>query len=165
MCTFSPGSILNTNHTMKRLKFVLLLFLTISFTGVYAGNEEEAIVRKLTKAEFFEKISNMESNAGTWKYNGSLPCIVDFYADWCGPCRKASPILEELALQYKGKIVVYKVNTDEERELARAFNIQGIPAFLWIPKEGKPSMTSGIANSTGETKAMFEKMIKTVLLK
>jgi thioredoxin len=150
---------------MNRLKFVILLLLATTYSNIYAGNAEEAIVRKLTKADFYEKIMNMEKSPGAWKYSGNLPCIVDFYADWCGPCRKASPILEELAMQYKGKILVYKVNTDEERDLARSFNIQGIPAFLWIPKDGKPTMTSGIASSNEETKAMFEKMIKTVLLK
>jgi len=150
---------------MNRLKFLFFLLLAATFSNASAGNAEEAIVRKLTKADFYDKVMNLEKNPESWKYSGNLPCIVDFYADWCGPCRKASPILEELALQYKGKIVVYKVNTDEEKDLARAFKIQGIPAFLWVPKDGKPTMSSGIASSTEETKAMFEKMIKTVLLK
>jgi thioredoxin 1 len=150
---------------MNRLKLLFFSLLLAAFSQAVAGNAEEAIVRKLTKADFYEKVMNLEKSPETWKYSGNLPCIVDFYADWCGPCRKASPILEELALQYKGKIVVYKVNTDEEKELARAFKIQGIPAFLWVPKDGKPTMSSGIASSTEETKAMFEKMIKTVLLK
>lgn len=150
---------------MNKLKLVLILLLVTSIKVIYAGNGDEAIVQKLTKAEFYNKVMNLEKSGDTWKYSGNLPCIVDFYADWCGPCRKASPILEELALQYKGKIVVYKVNTDEEKDLARAFKIQGIPAFLWVPKDGKPTMSSGIASSTEETKAMFEKMIKTVLLK
>jgi thioredoxin 1 len=150
---------------MNRLKLLFFSLLLAAFSQAFAGNTEEAIVRKLTKADFYEKVMNLEKSPDNWKYSGNLPCIVDFYADWCGPCRKASPILEELALQYKGKIVVYKVNTDEEKELARAFKIQGIPAFLWVPKDGMPTMSSGIANSTEETKAMFEKMIKTVLLK
>lgn len=132
---------------------------------LFAGNAGGALVEKLNKADFYQKVADLEKNANSWKFAGSLPCIVDFYADWCGPCRKASPILEELAEKYKGKIVVYKVNTDEERELASAFRIQGIPAFLWVPKSGKPTMSSGIASSDAETRAMFEKMIKEVLLK
>ena len=88
-----------------------------------------------------------------------------FYADWCGPCRQASPILEELAQKYKGQIVVYKVNTDQEKELAGAFGVQSIPAFLWVPQNGKPTMSNGIASGREETKAMFEKMIKEILLK
>lgn len=150
---------------MKRFRFLFTLAMVALYSAGYAGNTGDVTVQKLSKAEFYEKVMNLEKSADNWKYNGNLPCIVDFYADWCGPCRKASPILEALAEKYKGKIVVYKVNTDQERELATAFRIQGIPAFLWIPKTGKPTMSSGIASSDEETKAMFEKMIKEVLLK
>jgi thioredoxin len=150
---------------MNNLKVVFFLALLISYSSLFAASPEDAAIQKLTKADFYQKIMNLEKNPTDWKYSGNLPCIVDFYADWCGPCRTASPILEELAQKYKGQIVVYKVNTDNEKELARAFNIQGIPAFLWIPKSGKPTMSSGIASSKEETKAMFEKMIKEILLK
>jgi thioredoxin len=150
---------------MKNLKIVLALGFTIWLSNVYAGNADDVVVQKLNKAEFYQKIMDLEKNPNTWKYSGNLPCIVDFYADWCGPCRQASPILDELAQKYKGQIVVYKVNTDQEKELAGAFRIEGIPAFLWVPKTGKPTMSSGIANSKEETKAMFEKMIKEILLK
>jgi thioredoxin len=150
---------------MNKLKVVFFLALLISYSSLFAASPEDAAIQKLTKADFYQKIMNLEKNPTDWKYSGNLPCIVDFYADWCGPCRTASPILEELAQKYKGQIVVYKVNTDNEKELARAFNIQGIPAFLWIPKSGKPTMSSGIASSKEETKAMFEKMIKEILLK
>ncbi|MEI6275992.1 MAG: thioredoxin domain-containing protein [Prolixibacteraceae bacterium] len=150
---------------MKKINVVLLLILMACLSDVYAGNADEVVVQKLNKAEFFQKIMDLEKNPNTWKYSGNLPCIVDFYADWCGPCRQASPILDELAQKYKGQIVVYKVNTDQEKELAGAFRIEGIPAFLWVPKNGKPTMSSGIASSKEETKAMFEKMIKEILLK
>lgn len=147
------------------MKVFLSLVLAIWASNIYAGNADDVVVQKLNKAEFYQKIMDLEKNPNTWKYSGNLPCIVDFYADWCGPCRTASPILDELAKKYKGQIVVYKVNTDQEKELAGAFRIQGIPAFLWVPKEGKPTMSSGIANSKEETRAMFEKMIKEILLK
>ena len=150
---------------MKKIKILMSVLLIISFVHLNAGNPGEISIQKLTKADFYQKIMNLEKSPNNWKYSGSLPCIVDFYADWCGPCRQASPILEELAVKYKDQIVVYKVNTDEEKELANAFHIQGIPAFLWVPKNGKPTMSSGIASSKEETKAMFEKMIKEVLLK
>ena len=149
----------------KKLKITLSLLLVVCFSNIYAVNTEDVTIQKLTKADFYQKIMNLEKNPQTWKYSGNLPCIVDFYADWCGPCRQASPILEELAQKYKGQIVVYKVNTDQEKELAGAFGIQGIPAFLWVPKNGKPTMSSGIASSPAETRALFEKMIKEVLLK
>ncbi len=150
---------------MRNLKVVITLILVIWVSKIYAGNADDVVVQKLTKAEFFQKIMDLEKNPKTWKYSGNLPCIVDFYADWCGPCRQASPILDELAQKYKGKIVVYKVNTDQEKELAGAFRIEGIPAFLWVPLTGKPTMSSGIASSKEETRAMFEKMINEILLK
>jgi thioredoxin len=150
---------------MKNIKIVLCLIFVMWVSTSQAGNGEDVNVQKLTKADFYQKIMNLEKNPNVWKYSGNLPCIVDFYADWCGPCRQASPILEELAVKYKGRIVVYKMNIDEEKELAGAFRIQTIPAFLWVPKEGKPTMSNGIASGKDETKAMFEKMIREILLK
>jgi thioredoxin 1 len=150
---------------MKKLKVVFTLLLAFWAAAIYAGNADDVVVQKLTKADFYQKIMDLDKSPNVWKFTGKLPCIVDFYADWCGPCRQASPILDELAQKYKGQIVVYKVNTDQEKELAGAFRIQSIPAFLWVPKEGKPTMSSGIANSKEETRAMFEKMIKEILLK
>ncbi|HCC29182.1 MAG TPA: thiol reductase thioredoxin, partial [Marinilabiliales bacterium] len=87
----------------------------------------------LTKAQFLEKVWDYEKNPDKWVYKGDKPCIIDFYADWCRPCKIAGPILEELAGEYKGQIYVYKINTEQERELAGAFGIQSIPAFLHCP--------------------------------
>jgi thioredoxin len=150
---------------MRKLKVVFTLLLAIWASAIYAGNADDVVVQKLTKVDFYQKIMDLEKSPNVWKYAGKLPCIVDFYADWCGPCRQASPILDELAQKYKGQIIVYKVNTDQEKELAGAFRIESIPAFLLVPLNGKPTMSSGIANSREETKAMFEKMIKEILLK
>lgn len=119
----------------------------------------------LTKAGFLEKVMNYEVNQDTWVFEGDKPCIVDFYATWCGPCRISSPILEELAVEYKDKIDVYKIDTDEERELAAVFGIRSIPSFLFCPAEGKPVMTAGIAQTKEETKAMFKQQIEEILLK
>jgi thioredoxin 1 len=110
---------------------------------------------KLTTALFIQKVWDYAKSPNDWKYLGSKPAIVDFYADWCGPCKIASPILDEIAVEYAGKILIYKVNTDQERELARVFGITGIPAFLYIPANGKPTMMSGIAQTKEETKKMF----------
>ena len=118
----------------------------------------------LTKKEFLEKVFNYEKNKTEWVYEGDKPAIIDFYADWCGPCKKAAPVLEELAKEYEGQIYIYKINTDKERELSSAFGIRGIPAFLWIPMEGKPSMSSGVGRSYDENKKMFKEMIDKVLL-
>jgi len=151
---------------MRNILIVIFLLLITSLKAeVFAGNEGEVQVVKITKADFLAKIMDYEKNPNEWKYQGTLPCVVDFYADWCGPCRQASPILEELAVKYKGKIVFYKINTDQEKEVSAAFGIRGIPAFLWVPQAGKPTMSSGVANGAEATKAMFEKMITDVLLK
>ena len=118
----------------------------------------------LTKADFLTKIMNYEENPQEWKYLGEKPCLIDFYADWCGPCRITSPILEELAKEYGDKINVYKIDTDKEQELAMVFGITGIPAFLYCPMEGKPTMSSGIARTPEETKQMFRDQIDNLLL-
>ncbi len=96
----------------------------------------------LTKDTFFEKVFNYEQNKD-WKFEGKLPCIIDFYADWCQPCKMVAPILEELAGVYEGKINIYKVNTEQEVELASAFGIRSIPSMLFCPKEGQPQMAVG----------------------
>jgi thioredoxin 1 len=96
----------------------------------------------LTKQTFIEKVFDYE-NSKEWKFEGELPCIVDFYADWCGPCKMVAPILEELSKQYAGKINIYKVDTEQEQELAAVFGIRSIPSILFIPMEGKPQMALG----------------------
>ena len=93
------------------------------------------------------------------------PVMVDFWADWCGPCRITSPILEDLAKQYAGKINFYKVDVDREQELAAVFGVQSIPSFLFCPLKGNPTISSGIANSREATKNMFIKQIEELLLK
>lgn len=96
----------------------------------------------LTKETFINKVFNYEQNQ-EWKFEGKLPCIIDFYADWCGPCKMVAPILEELSKEYDGKINIYKVNTEEEQELAGAFGIRSIPSMLFCPTDGQPQMAVG----------------------
>jgi thioredoxin 1 len=113
----------------------------------------------LTAQDFKEKVFNYETGT-EWKYEGNLPAIVDFYADWCSPCKMVAPILEDLALEYSGKIMVYKVNTENEQELASVFGIQSIPTLLFIPKEGQPQAAMGAL-----PRQTFTKVIQDVLLK
>ena len=96
----------------------------------------------LTKQTFLEKVFNFEKNK-EWKFEGALPCIIDFYADWCGPCKMVAPVLEELSDEYKGKVNIYKVDTEAEQELAAAFGIRSIPSMLFVPKDGEPQMSQG----------------------
>ena len=136
--------------------------VVISNTAVKAAATKNSEL--ITKAEFIEKVWDFTKSPNDWKYLGSKPAIIDFYADWCGPCKIASPILEEIGAEYSGKILVYKINTDQERELAKVFNITGIPAFLYIPANGKPTMMAGIGKSKEETKKMFIDNIEKYLL-
>ncbi len=96
----------------------------------------------LTKQTFLEKVFDYEANKN-WKFEGKLPCIIDFYTDWCQPCKVVAPILEELFVEFDGKINIYKVNTEQEVELASAFGIRSIPSMLFCPAEGQPQMAVG----------------------
>ena len=115
------------------------------------------MVEYLTKESFLNKVFNYEKNK-EWKFEGEKPCIIDFYADWCGPCKMVAPVLEELAKDFDGKINVFKVNTEEEQELASAFGIRSIPSFLFVPSEGQPQMAMGAL-----PKETFIKAFKDVL--
>ena len=96
----------------------------------------------LTKEKFLEEIFDYEKSS-EWSYKGELPAVIDFYADWCGPCKMVAPVIEELSAEYEGKVNFYKVDTEAEQELAMAFGIQSIPSLLFIPVEGKPQMAAG----------------------
>ncbi|MGQ1786820.1 MULTISPECIES: thioredoxin [unclassified Saccharicrinis] len=100
------------------------------------------MLEHLTKETFKEKVFDFEASK-EWKFAGNKPCIIDFYADWCGPCKAIAPVLEELSKDYDGKIDIYKVDTEAERELSGMFGIQSIPSLLFIPSEGQPQMAQG----------------------
>ena len=100
------------------------------------------MTEQLTKETFLTKVFDFEKNQD-WKFNGELPAIIDFWAPWCGPCRMVGPVLEELSEEYKGKVNIYKVNTDEEQELGGVFGIRSIPSILFVPLTGQPKMSVG----------------------
>ncbi len=109
----------------------------------------------LTKDDFLKKVFNYESNQD-WKYEGDLPAIIDFYADWCQPCKMVAPVLEDLANEYAGKLHIYKINTEHEQELAAAFGIRSIPSILFIPMNDKPQMAVGALPKDSIKQAMKE---------
>jgi thioredoxin len=113
----------------------------------------------LTTADFKAKVFNYDVNT-EWKYEGDKPCLIDFYADWCGPCKMVAPVLEELAAEYDGQIYIYKIDTEAEQELAMAFGIRSIPSLLFVPMNGEPQMSQGAMG-----KADFKRAIDEILLK
>ncbi len=113
----------------------------------------------LTKATFTEKVFDFEQNKD-WKFEGKLPCIIDFYADWCGPCKMVAPILEELSAEYHGKINIYKIDTEAEQELAGVFGIRSIPSMLFCPVDGQPQMAVGALPKDSLIKAIDDVLLK-----
>lgn len=114
----------------------------------------------LSKADFLAKVANFETNPEEWKYLGDKPALIDFYADWCGPCKAIAPVLEELAGEYEGEIYIYKIDTEAEQELAAVFGIRSIPSLLFVPMNESPQMAQGAL-----PKQQLKEAIDTILLK
>ncbi len=114
---------------------------------------------KLTTEEFKQKVFDY-TKSQEWKYEGNLPAIIDFYADWCGPCKMVAPVLEELGKEYEGRVLIYKVDTEKEEELSSVFGIRSIPTFLFIPAKGAPMIQPGAF-----PKNVFKQVIEEQLLK
>ena len=152
---------------MRKLTFVLVFLASFTFNGCSSnasesnnGNENpEGQVNKLTSESFQKLVWDYKKSPQEWVFNGDQPVIIDFYADWCRPCKMVAPIMEELSKEYNGKVRIYKVNTDEQRELAGLFNITSIPAVLFVPKNGKPQMSVGAMQ-----KPAYVDLIKNVLV-
>lgn len=122
-------------------------------------NKNDMKTIHLTKTDFLKKVVDFENNSKEWKYLGDKPCLVDFYASWCGPCKALSPILDELAAEYGDQIYIYKINTEEEQELAAAFGIRSIPTLIFVPMQGEPTMAQGAL-----PKSELKKAIDQILL-
>jgi thioredoxin 1 len=135
---------------MKRTIFLTVLITSIIFSACNNGNQKNTtksasttnIISKLTNATFKKLVFNYDLNK-EWKFEGAKPVIIDFYADWCPPCRQLSPLVEEIAKEYDGKIVVYRVDTDKEKLLAQSLGITNLPTLLYIPAKGQPQVTLG----------------------
>jgi len=138
-------------------KIIYAIIIMLSFAILLIAEKPEAKPEHLTLETFKEKVFDFEANK-EWKFKGEIPAIIDFYADWCGPCKRVAPIMEELAIEYDGKVKIYKIDTEVERELAGMFGIRSIPSILFIPVEGQPQMTTGAL-----PKENFVQMIKEVL--
>ena len=146
---------------MKKALFTLAL--CILFGAASFAQEEtkvETKVKQLTYSEFIKTIWDFEKNNTTFDYKGDQPAVIDFYADWCGPCRRVGPIMEKMAQEYDGKLLVYKVNVDNEKQLASVFGVRSIPMVLFIPVKGQPMAQTGAM-----TEQQYRQVIEKELLK
>ena len=145
---------------MKK-SIIIAIILTIACVTAYAQEKQtESKVKHLTYSGFLKKVWNFESNPTTFIYKGDVPAVIDFYADWCGPCRRVAPIMEKLAEEYEGRLVVYKINVDQEKELATAFQAKSIPMVLFIPLEGQPMKQVGAMSEESYRKIVEEHLLK-----
>ena len=147
---------------MKKLSLIFVLAISFSFLSCtnMQGNQETTTLSDNNKVEtedtqtvakpeyltydtFIEKVWDFESNPQEWSYKGEVPCVIDFYADWCKPCRMVAPIMDDLAEEYEGEVKIYKIDVDKEKKLASVFQVRSIPAVLFSPKEGRPMMQAG----------------------
>lgn len=158
-----------TNNIVMKKILMLSLMIAVSLTSCQSketekNNEVKTIKEKtmgtihLTKEEFLKKVVNYETSPNEWKYLGDKPCLIDFYADWCGPCKAVAPVLEELAREYDGQIYIYKIDTDKEQELAGVFGIRSIPSLLFVPMTGQPQMSMG-AMPKNQLKEAIDKVL------
>ena len=113
----------------------------------------------LTKGGFLRRVADFENSPNEWKFLGNKPALIDFFAPWCGPCKMLSPVLDELAEEYEGTIDIYKVNIDDEEELAEIFGIRSVPTLLFVPLQGDPKRAMG-AMPKSELRNLINKMLK-----
>lgn len=138
------------------------LITLIAFIGVFSYSSAQVVrhyAQEITREQFLVKVFNYPASPNKWVFAGNKPCIVDFYAVWCGPCKRVAPILEELAREYEGKLDIYKVNTEEQKQLATDFAIRSIPTIFFCPVEGTPKVINGAL-----PKEEIEKIIREFLL-
>ncbi len=160
---FEKSGIL-TIEIFRKMKLIRTILATVAMFVSTAcsfaqSNDTKSYVKHIDSQEFRTEIFDF-AQENTWKFKGNKPCIVDFYATWCGPCRSISPYLDELSVKYKDQINIYKVDVDKNKELAQAFGAHSIPLLIFIPKTGEPQSNRGAL-----PKSELERAIMTVLLK
>ena len=144
---------------MKRiLASLIVLFALVSASSAQTQKEESSVIQ-MNKQMFLDKVFDYTTGATEWKYQSDKPCVIDFYATWCGPCRMVAPILKDLAKEYGDSIVIYKVDTDKEKELSMAMGIQSLPTIVFIPKTGQPQVNVGAADKTTFRRAIDEVLL------
>lgn len=144
---------------MKKIAIAMFLSALFFFTDFSTAAQSEKKPEMLTKETFKKKVWNYEQSPNEFKYLGDKPCMIDFYADWCGPCKRIAPFMEELCKKYDGEIYVYKINTDQQKELAALFQARSIPLVIFVPMKGKPSSTLG-----AQAKEAYDNLIQQNLL-
>ena len=150
-------------ENLKHMKKSILFAMVLLFAGLTANAQEsttESKVKHLTYKEFLKQVWDFEKNPNTFVYKGKLPAIIDFYADWCGPCRRVAPLMEKFAKEYDGKLLVYKINVDQEKDLAAAFQVRNIPMVLFIPMEGMPYKQVGAMQEQGYRDVIEQQLLK-----
>lgn len=145
---------------MKKTILIAIAILAFGFAANAQDKKDDSKVKHLTYNEFLHKVWDFEDDPTSFKYKGKLPAVIDFYADWCGPCRRVAPIMERLAEEYEGQLVVYKVNTDQERDLSTVFQVRSIPMVLFIPMDGQPLMQIGAMQERDYRKIVEEKLLQ-----
>ena len=148
---------------MKQRILTLFFAVVMAFAvSAQTAIEQTSTVKvtHLTKADFLAKVMNYEKNPTEWIYLGDKPCLIDFYASWCGPCKRLAPVLDELAQEYAGEIYIYKIDTEKERELAAVFGVRSIPTLLFCPMGENPQIAQGAL-----PKEQLKEAIDKVLLK
>ena len=145
---------------MKKILASLIVFFSLVSTLSAQTQKEESTVIQMNKQMFLDKVFDYTTGATEWKYQGNKPAVIDFYATWCGPCRMVAPILKDLAKEYGDQIVIYKVDTDKEKELSMAMGIQSLPTIVFIPQIGQPQVIVGAADKTTFKRAIDEVLLK-----
>lgn len=145
---------------MKKSIFFAIFILFAGVNLLAQDKTTETKVQHLTYQEFIDKVWDFEKNPKEFIFKGKTPAIVDFYADWCGPCRKVGPIMEKLAKEYDGRLSVYKINVDHEKELSAIFQVRSIPTVIFIPMQGQPMMQVGAIPEADYRKAVEERLLK-----